>query len=985
MSRKYIQIALFYFVVLSVGLPKGFGQHSELMKAPMQNHMKHWVDSVLNTFSLDQKIGQLFMTRMYSNKGGEYEQNLKNKIKHEYLGGVFAAQGGPIRHANLLNECQKMAEIPLLVAIDGEWGLGMRLDSTMSFPFQMTLGAIEDNDLIYRMGSEIADQLKMMGIQINFAPVADVNNNPANPVIGYRSFGEDMQNVSTKSLAYMNGMQNNGVLATAKHFPGHGDTDTDSHKSLPLITQSKERIDSLELTPFKTLINGGLGGMMIAHLSIPSLDNTKNLPSTLSKPIVTGLLKDELGFEGLVFTDDMAMKGLTEHHSLGEAVIQSILVGNDVILLSENTTSAIKEVKVAVRRKQISVQLLNEKCRKILSYKYMLGLTKKPKIEIEGLEDRLNTPQAKFLERQLIEASITLLRNENNVLPLQRLDTLHMASLSLGTDSVSSFQKMLSNYTQVDHFNLPKDATKEQINVIKKILNNYNMVAVGIHEVYKRSYKELGYNKEMAAFINDLGQTDNVIVSSFRNAYTLDYFPDMHQSPMLMTTYQDSEISQEVAAQLIFGAVGAKGKLPVTVNQYFSLGDGVTTKGKLRLKYTVPEEVGISSDKLKTRIDSVVTAAIVAGAFPGCQILIAKDHNVIYYDTFGYQTYDSLKEINKDDLYDFASVTKVTGPLPALMKLHDENKFDLDAPLKLYWPDFKRSNKADIDWRNVLAHNAKLKAWIPYWTTTTKKNGKYKSKTLSTDSSENYSIKITDRLYEHNNYKSKIYKAIKKTPLNEKEGYLYSGLSFYLFPEMIKNMTGESYESYIKKNFYKPLGANSLTYNPLRFYKKDNIVPTELDTFFRKEQIHGTVHDEGAVMMGGVSGNAGLFGNINDLAKLMQMYLNLGHYGGRQYISKSTFTKFSTCQFCEEGNRRGLGFDKPLLEKPERGYVAKGASTRSFGHSGYTGTMVWVDPEYDLMFIFLSNRVYPTRDNKKLYTLNIRPQLHQAVYDLMKE
>ncbi|MDH5366461.1 MAG: serine hydrolase, partial [Cyclobacteriaceae bacterium] len=910
MSKKYIQIALIYFVILFVGLPKGFSQHSELMKAPMQNQMKHWVDSVLNTFSLDQKIGQLFMTRMYSNKGGEYEQNLKNNIKNEYLGGVFAAQGGPIRHANLLNECQKMANIPLLVAIDGEWGLGMRLDSTMSFPFQMTLGAIENNDLIYSMGSEIADQLKMMGIHINFAPVADVNNNPANPVIGYRSFGEDMNIVSTKSLAYMNGMQNKGVLATAKHFPGHGDTDTDSHKSLPLIKQSKERIDSLELTPFKALINGGLGGVMVAHLSIPSLDETKNLPSTLSKPIVTNLLKDELGFEGLVFTDDMAMKGLTEHHSLGEAVIQAILAGNDIVLLSENTAPVIKQVKTAVKRKQISVQLLNEKCRKILSYKYMMGLTKTPNINTDHLIEKINTPKAKLLNRQLVEASITLLRNKNDILPVKRLDTLRVASLSLGTDSLSSFQRMLSNYTQINHFNLLKDASTEQIRATREALKKYNLVLVGIHEVFNRSYKDLGYNKEIVELVNDLAQKDNTVISSFRNAYTLDYFSEIHKSPALITTYQDSEISQEVAAQLIFGAVGAKGKLPVTVNKHFSVGDGLLTKGKLRLKYTVPEEEGIDSYNLQSKIDSIITSAISIGAFPGCQLLIAKNNNVIFYDTFGYQTYDNLKKIKKEDLYDFASVTKVTGPLPALMKLHDQNKFDLDSPLKLYWPDFKGSNKADIDWRNVLAHNAMLKAWIPYWTTTTKKNGKYKSKTLSADSSEQYSIRITENLFEHRNYKDKIYKAIKKTPLNEKEGYLYSGLSFYLYPEIIENITGEDYESYLKRNFYKRLGATSLTYNPLRFYGKENIVPTELDTFFRQQQIHGTVHDEGAIMMGGVSGNAGLFGNANDLAKLMQMYLNLGDYGGHQYITESTFIKFTSCQYCEEGNRRGLGFDK---------------------------------------------------------------------------
>ena len=985
MTKRHIWITLICLISLLAISSKGFSQQPVLIKDPVQQQMKKWVDSVFNTFSLDQKIGQLFMTRLYSNKGKEYEAEIKKIISSHHVGGLVVAQGGPMRGARLLNQYQKLSKTPLLVAIDAEWGLGMRLDSTMSFPHQMTLGAISDNQLIYDLGSEVASQLKMLGIHINFAPVVDINNNPTNPVIGYRAFGEDRQNVTTKGLAYMRGMQDNGILATAKHFPGHGDTDTDSHKALPLLTQSKKRIDSLELYPFKLLIKEGLGSVMVAHLNIPALDPTENLPSTLSRPIVTGLLKERLGFEGLIFTDAMTMKGVTQHFSSGEAAVKAILAGNDIILLPENLLPAIAEVKTAISKKQVSIELLNEKCRKVLMYKYMMGLSEMTEIETEGLVERLNSPKSYLLNKQLTEASITVLRNKNNILPLQRLDTLKLASLSLGTDRQSSFQKMLSNYAEVVHFNLPKDATAPQIASTYKELNKYNLILVGIHEIFSRPRKDRGYSVEVLEFINTLANKNNTVNVSFQNAYTLNYFEAITKSTALLTTYQDSEISQEVAAQLIFGAIGAKGKLPVTINKHFKLGDGLITKGELRLKYTIAEEVGIDSEKLQSKLGSIITEAISDGAFPGCQLLIAKDSKVIFYDSFGFHTYDSIRKVKEDDLYDFASVTKITGPLPALMKLHDENKFDLDAPLKLYWPDFKWSNKANIDWRNVLAHNARLKAWIPYWRSTKKKNGEFKPRTLKVDSSEQYPIKITDQLFEHKNYKKKIYRSIRKTPLNEKEEYLYSGLSFYLYPEIIKNITSEDYESYLKRNFYRPLGAASLTYNPLRFYNKNDIVPTEFDTFFRKEQIHGTVHDEGAIMMGGVSGNAGLFGNINDLAKLMQMYLNLGIYGGYQYITKATFIKFTSCQYCEKGNRRGLGFDKPPLKNSENGYPAKDASSMSFGHSGYTGTMVWADPENGLLFILLSNRVYPTRENSKLYQMNIRPRLHQVMYDLMKE
>ena len=985
MIKRHLWIIRSWIIFLLFISLKGFCQQSNFIKDPVQSQMKKWVDSVFNTFTLDQKIGQLFMTRLYSNKGKEYEAEIKKIISSHYVGGLVVAQGGPQREARLLNRYQKLSKTPLLVAIDAEWGLGMRLDSTMSFPYQMTLGAIDDNQLIYALGGEIANQLKILGIHVNFAPVVDINNNPANPVIGYRAFGEEKQNVATKSLAYMKGMQDNGILATAKHFPGHGDTDTDSHKALPLLTQSKKRIDSLELYPFNLLINAGVGGIMVAHLNIPVLDPTENLPSTLSKPIVSDLLKEKLGFKGLVFTDAMTMKGVTQYFSSGEAAVKAILAGNDIILLPENLLPAIAEVKTAINKKQISIELLNAKCRKILTYKYMMGLYKITEIETEGLIERLNAPKSNLLNRQITEASITVLRNKNNILPLQRLDTLKLASLSLGTDSISPFQKMLSNYTKVAHFNLPKNTTASQIASTYRELNKYNLILVGIHEIFSRPRKDIGYNIEVSEFVDDLAKNNNTVIVSFRNAYTLNHFKEIVKSTALLTTYQDSEISQEVAAQLIFGAIGAKGKLPVTVNNHFKVRDGLITKGELRLKYTIPEEVNIDSKKLQYRLNLIITEAISAGAFPGAQLLIAKDRKVIFYEAFGFHTYNKLQKVKRDDLYDLASVTKITGPLPALMKLHDENKFDLEAPLKLYWPDFKGSNKANIDWRNVLAHNARLKAWIPYWRTTIKKNGEFKPRTLRADSSKQYPIKITNQLFEHKYYKKKIYKAIKKTQLNKKEGYLYSGLSFYLYPEIIKNITSEDYEFYLKRNFYRPLGASSLTYNPLRFYAKKNIVPTELDTFFRHEQIHGKVHDEGAIMMGGVSGNAGLFGNINDLAKLMQMYLNLGNYGGHQYISKPTFIKFTSCQYCEKGNRRGLGFDKPPLKNPEDGYAAKDASSISFGHSGYTGTMVWADPENGLLFILLSNRVYPTRENSKLYKMNIRPRLHQVMYDLMKE
>ena len=417
----------------------------------------------------------------------------------------------------------------------------------------------------------------------------------------------------------------------------------------------------------------------------------------------------------------------------------------------------------------------------------------------------------------------------------------------------------------------------------------------------------------------------------------------------------------------------------------FSEGSGIMTEGGLRLAFGTPAEAGLDSTFLYHKIDSIAMAAIDSGVAPGIQVLVARDGVVVLHNTYGYQTYDSLIRVEKEMLYDLASVTKITGALPGLMKLYDEDQFSLDATMGTYLPYFARGNKKAIQYRRVLSHNARLKAWIPYWTTTIKKNGKYRRKTLSTDSTGDYSVELVDGLYLHRDYREKIYKQIRKSDLLEKEGYVYSGLSFYLFPQIIEELTGQDYEAYLKANFYKPLGASTLTFNPLRYYPRDRMIPTEIDTFFRKTPLQGVVHDEGAAMMNGVSSNAGLFATTLDLAKLMQMYLWKGTYGGERYIDQNTIELFTACHYCNEGNRRGLAFDKPVIENKENGSTAIDASPHSFGHSGYTGTFAWADPDSGILFIFMSNRVYPTRNNRKLYQYNVRPSMHQAVYDAIIE
>ena len=598
------------------------------------------------------------------------------------------------------------------------------------------------------------------------------------------------------------------------------------------------------------------------------------------------------------------------------------------------------------------------------------------------------------------ESSVVLLHNESSLIPLKRLDTLKVALVGIGLKEGCDFQGTLQKYTLIETLMPPLANSPLNANAwVEQHQKNYNLFILGIND-YESSGKEAAYLKAKPYIDALISKTTTaVVVFGRENAFKA--LPSLQNANVLISTPYN-KYSHSLAAQMIFGGIGGFGKLSENLGP-FEQGKGLLSPGEIRLRYSPAEMVGMNRQLMEDSIKAIVEEGIAAGAFPGAQVLVAKEGHVIYHKAFGHQTYDKFQKVTTKDVYDFASVTKTTSALAAVMKLHGEGKFDLDAPLDRYFPKFKNSNKSELSYRSMLAHNARLRPWIPYWGGTLKGNGKYpwqkswdsgrindyrfRSKTFQRDSSAKFSIKIKNDLWLHKDFKEKkIYKAIKKSPLNEKEGYVYSGLLFYLLPEIVATMTQTDYETYLNQNFYHRLGAYTLMYNPYKKIPKSRIVPTERDTFFRMMQIHGWVHDEGAAMMDGVSANAGLFGSANDLAKLMQMYLNMGSFGGERLISRATLEEFTRCQYCEEGNRRGLGFDKPLIEyNPDQSSIAKDASPASFGHSGYTGTFTWADPENDLLFIFFSNRVFPTRNNRKLYEMGIRPRIHQALYDALKK
>ncbi|MCO6478635.1 MAG: serine hydrolase [Phaeodactylibacter sp.] len=603
---------------------------------------------------------------------------------------------------------------------------------------------------------------------------------------------------------------------------------------------------------------------------------------------------------------------------------------------------------------------------------------------------------------QQAEQAVTLLRNEGGLIPLRGLDTLKIAYLSIGELPSEDFYPTLQRYLPVDKIPLPfVTKAKEAEAWLAELESAFNLLIVEIMDYTVGGQLPSSY--QQVKLLEAIGSYERAIVVIHGDGAIFQVAPALAEAPVLIVAPNRLEYAPSVAAQAIFGGLGAKAKLMAPVpGAGFRRGDGLSTEGGLRLSYTPPGYAGMNAQLLEDSIKAIIEEGIRGQAFPGAQVLVAKDNHVVYHKAFGYHTYDSLQAVATTDIYDLASVTKVTSALAALMRLHGQGQFDLDAPLKRYFPQLGRSNKEDLTYRQMLAHNARLLPWIPYWKGTLRGNARYPWRkrwdnerindfrfrwhTFKTDSTARFPIYVTDSLWLHRNYKKKMYKAIRKSPLNKEPGYVYSGLLFYLMPEIVEGLTGEDYERYLKETFYHPLGAYTITYNPLRFFPRGRIVPTERDTFFRMVQIHGYVHDEGAAMMGGVSANAGLFASANDLAKLMTMYMNYGSYAGEQYIAESSAREFTRCQYCEEGNRRGLGFDKPQIEyNPESSSVAEAASPESFGHSGYTGTFTWADPANGLLYIFMSNRVYPTRNNPGIYEMNIRPRIHAALYEAIVE
>ena len=942
---------------------------------------QQWVDSVFNSLSDEQRIAQLMVVRLSARTGTGvewYDQQVADDIRKYNIGSICLFQGNPVKQAETINSLQRIAKTPLMVCVDAEWGVGMRFDSVGNFPFQLTMGAIQDADLVYKTGKAIGEQCKRIGIHVNYAPVVDINNNPDNPVINFRSFGEDKYKVGLYGVQIMKGMQDEGVMACAKHFPGHGDVAVDSHLDLPVINKGRPALDSLELYPFREVFKAGIGSVMIAHLYIPSIDSTANRATSLSYKNVTKLMKDELGYQGLTFTDALEMQGVKKFFPGGSASVESLIAGNDMLCLPGNVDSSMMKIKEAINNKRLTWNDIYVKVKRVLQAKYKYVLPNAQPISTVNITNDLNNSIAD-VRRLVAEKAITLLRNDDPlVFPLPVIQNNRIAYVGIGISSDNAFaRRMRTDYNaDVYYFDYKSDASRipSMIELLKK---RYDAVIVGVHNYTRYPANNFGISPASMQLLQQIHTDTKSLTLFFGNPYAI---KNVCGAKNIIACYEDDDIFQNAAVNIIEGLQPAAGTLPVSVCEQFSFGSGIV--GSKFLPTVQPATIGFNETKLR-EIDSIAKDAIQQHATPGCVVLVAKDGKIAYEKSFGYYTYDSLESVTNESIFDMASVTKILATTLAVMKLHDEGKFDITKTLGDYISWTKGSNKEHLPLKDILLHQAGLKSFIPFYkeTTDSSKGGLSDYTIYSAVPAHSHSIRVADNMYMRNDWVDTMYKRILKSDVGPRNNYVYSDNDFIFLGKIVEAITGVTLDQYVKREFYDKLQLSATGFKPRERFPLSRIVPTEHEVGFRSQLLRGDVHDPGAAMFGGVAGHAGLFSTANDLAVLTQMLLNGGTFYGQRFIQKSTIDSFSTYQ--SPISRRGFGFDKPEKDNMTRKepYPCLSASPLTYGHTGYTGTCFWVDPKYHLIFIFLSNRVNPYGgENTKLLTMNVRGKIQETVY-----
>lgn len=947
----------------------------------IQVNKKHWVDSVYQSLNIEERIGQLFMVAAYSGGPNLNQSQIEKLIKNHQIGGLIFMQGGPARQAILTNEYQSMAQVPLLIGMDAEWGLGMRLDSVINMPRQMMIGASQDTTLMYDIAKAIAYQCKRLGVHVNFAPVIDVNNNPLNPVINSRSFGENKYLVSKMGIAYMRGLQDNGVMACMKHFPGHGNTNTDSHKDLPFINRSITELHNIELYPFKQLINAGVQSAMVAHLEIPSLEKIPHIPTTLSKKTIQNLLKTEMGFKGLVFTDALNMQGVAKYFKPGEVDLKAFLAGNDILLFSQDVPTAIVKIKEALHIGTITEIDLQERVKKILSAKYDYKLHQYKNIDIKNITADINK-YTSALKKRTTEASATLAVDKDNVIQKLNLSTNKIQYIGLNTNQSTLSTELKKYFPKITSTFIQPNSSKASIDACLASLkqNDFNIIAIHKANIYPN--KNYGLPSSITNFIQKAQALPNTIIVLMGNAYIL---KNSCNANAALVMYEDDSVTQQVAANILAGNKSIKGHLPVTVCPNMKADTTASTSNYIPFnlnKTDQPLYKGIVSQAAIQKLNQFMNTCIKQQVFPGARIIALQNNHVIYNECFGYIDYQKTAPVTFNTMYDVASITKVLSTTLAIMKLYDDNRLKLNRKISDFLPWTLNTDKANITIKDLLLHQAGLKAWIPFYKETLDSITKkpridiYQSKP-----NDLFTISVAENMYMRKDYIDTIWQRILTSPLENKGKYVYSDLDFLFLQKVVEEFVQKPINVYVNNTFYKPMQLHNITYLPIGKYPKVQIAPTEQDNIFRNQLVWSYVHDQAAAMLGGVAGHAGLFATVEDVANIFLMLQKGGIYKGKRYFQASTVQKFTT--YNSPISRRGLGFDKPNPNRDDAGPCGNRSSGYTFGHQGFTGTCAWSDPTNNIVFVFLSNRVNPNADNNAINRLSVRTVTQDYIYEAL--
>lgn len=965
----------FFCILLSLLLIMFLPMDMRGQKCVSEETPESWAENTMKSLSIDQKIAQLLMIRVHSDWSEKELKAVYNQISKYGVGGVCFFSGTPLKQVSITNHIQKISSIPVLVSIDGEWGPSMRLDKCAVFPHQMTMGALpaEDDHLIFEFGEEVASQCRALGIHINFAPCVDVNSNAQNPVINSRSFGEVREEVARKALAYMHGMQLHGLSACAKHFPGHGDTQVDSHSELPVILKSWSSLDSLELYPFRELIRAGVDMVMVSHLNVPALNDTSFSIATLSYKVITDLLRNELNFQGIVVTDGLDMKGVRNSYpTIGDAEVLALLAGCDILLLPGDLDKVITTIKSAVHSGQIPEKLIDEKCLRVLTLKYSKGLAHFKPLDTDHLYSVLNSPKADAIITQMQQDALTLVRNRSQILPFPEDTTTVL--FCIGSLSDSLFLKDLASHYHIGYMQVPKSVEKKDYVQILDQLASYRNVIVAVLQTSQYLKNQYGVTQEMTDFLSVLPNDKSLALSYMGNPYGLEKIGDLEPYGAIAVGYQYNKNTMESMIAAVMGRSDFEGHLPVSV-----AGFPVKTEGHYRTIERTEKNTNISrlSSYATAKIDSMVQHAIDEKIIPGCQILAMRKDTIVFAKNYGYLTYENIHPVNDATMYDVASMTKPLATTLAMMRLYEEGYYNLNDKIGKYLDYLAGTDKEKITIAELLTHTSGLSAFIPFYKEISS-SGKWVDGYLQKESTGNFTIVVADSVYLRSDFPSIVRKRIAKSKLGEKK-YVYSDLNFILLKDIVEKLSGMSLDDYLMENFYLPLGLERTRFNPWKYIDKANIAPTEEDDYFRNQLIQGYVHDQSAAVLGGVGGNAGLFSTAHDVSVLLSMLMHGGQWQGKRYFMEKTVHHFVTTHPMHGCARRSYGFDTPSFAQ-KNPVLPVMAQKHTYGHQGFTGTVFWCDPDEDLIYVFLSNRVYPDAEPNKLSKSRLRLLVHEVIY-----